>query len=43
MHYKNIANLIDENLGIIFFSRYAYLVKKIINRKNRKEKYRVTR
>lgn len=43
MTYKEIAKLLNENLVLIIFSRLAYSIKQSIVKKNRKEKYKVTR
>lgn len=41
--YKEIVHLVDENIVLIIISRIAYLIKRSLIKKNRKEKYRVTR
>lgn len=43
MTYKEIAKLIDENMVLIILSRIAYSIKRSFVKKNRKEKYKVTR
>lgn len=43
LQYKEIATLVNEKLQTIILARYAYLLKKTLDKKTRKERYRVTR